>query len=659
MTLSELNGLLSDAPQEIVVDVEHLPDCEPAWENLLGVAVSWAGLGHGLYLPCNHWIDVPSRELASLLGGRSREFLGLFFSLRRLSGWNIEHDREWIDACFGIKSSWDCDGRVLWYLTDTEQKERGYGLKKAQVLLLGWEERGDAELAEYVAGLGGNLNAGDHYLADLGKLSRYAASDAYSTVLAIEKLRTGEDWLETHHRLNVEYAAFLATTTRRGVIVDETQLLDAKRFYEKEVAAASFSIREVCKEPILQMETAAYEKRLVSYVSEKGRVKFAANVGRHPKFNPNSSVQRAELLHDRIGLPVAGLTPTGKRKMDKHSIAAMDHPSAKAFVTLSENEKLLQFAEQYIKHARVGFMHFPHDTCATVSERLGGYAPYDLNMPFNSEPIMSAYRIRPGYVGIHMDLVSIEPCLIAGFSGDATMLKVYRDGLGDVYLDLCLELFPLSEAHFYDEKTEALIRAFHKEYDTNQPPNGGIKDKFSRLRKIAKIIQLAVGYTGTKYTVSKNLTLAGFPTGLEKADIMVKRYWDRFSRVAVLANKLKALAEQRGYITGLLGRRLFIPHKLTKDSLNRFGQYGGHAILRAIVFKIAAQVKQQSLDMHPVLPDVHDSTSWELKGDYEVGRRLIEQAIRKVDGDLALPISIKGEIKQFKTFYGLKNKEGF
>ena len=656
MSLEDLKKLLSDAPLEVVTDVEHLPDVRPGLAHLLGVALCWPG-SRGYYVPVNHWVGVPSTQLEPILESSSLVWLRSFLAERTLMGWNIEHDREWVDACFEIESKWSTDGRILWYLTDREQKERGYGLKKAQTTLLGWPSAGDRDLREEVSRAGGSVDRGEHYLASRGTLERYASLDAYSTLCVIDhcKPRLAADGLLHTHDVNRDYAAFLARATRRGVEVDVEQLNRARLHYENEVTVASQRISQVCAEPIRRLEAAFLTEHLQGYKTERGKSAFMAAPSRHPRFNPNSSQQRSRLFHEVLGIPVRSKTETGLPKSDKNTIASFNHPASDAFVELSENEKLLQFSEQYLKATTNGTIHFPHDTCATVSERLGGYAPYDLNMPFASEDIMRAFRVRDGMVGIHMDLVSIEPCLIAGFSGDETMLKVYRDGLGDIYLDLCLDLFPLEEASLYGESIDSLIRRFHGEYNSNVPPKSDQKESFGRLRKIVKIIHLAVGYTGTKFTVAKNLTQAGFPTSEAKAALMVGRYWLRFAKVAALAYKLKSLAKARGYINGLYGRRLYIPSHQTKDALNRFGQFGGHAILRDIVFRIA---EASQGFMFPLLPDIHDSTSWEVpENRYDEGVRIFNAAIEATNRSLALSVNVRGEIKQFHTFFGLKNKE--
>jgi DNA polymerase I-like protein with 3'-5' exonuclease and polymerase domains len=653
MTLEALQSLIANAPHTVIVDTEHLPNAAPGIDTLLGLSLAWPGVA-SFYVQINHWEQTPSSHMVRQVDDAVIALLSSFLAGKKLGGWNVEHDREWVDAAFGIVSEWVVDGRILWYLTDREQTERGYALKRAQVAILGWPEAGDGELRLEVIRNGGSVDKGDHYLASLRVLAKYAALDASSTLDIITQL-SGDANIMAAHDANMAYARFLHATTRRGVPVDEFQLRRAKVHYAEQVRLAEARIREVCAPEIAQIEQAKVKEKLATYTSDKGAAKFLANPSKFPRFNPNSSQQRSHLLHDIIGLPVMEYTKKGAPKSDKKTIAKFDHPAAQSFVELSTNEKLLQFSEQYTTHSKLGLIHFPHDTVSTVSERLGGRVPYDLNMPFSAEPIMRAFSTRPGKVGIHMDFVSIEPCLIAGFSGDPTMLKVYRDGLGDIYLDLCIDLFPLAEANEHDDAVCELIRAFHREYDSNSPPKTEQKEKFGKLRKVAKIIQLAVGYTGTKYTVSKNLTQAGFPCDLERGEEMITRYWARFSRVATLANKLRSIATERGFINGLYNRRLYIPKKLTKDSLNRFAQHGGHAILRDTVMEIE---RNKLPGMDAVLPDIHDSTSWEInEADYDKGVEIFKAAIRRVNSTLSLPVQVAGEIKLFRTFFGLKNRE--
>ncbi len=644
---------LINAPAEIVVDTEHLPDCKPSLSSLLGISVAWSGQP-GYYIPVNHWQDVPSSNLVPLLTAAEIVTVSAALASRKLVGWNIEHDREWIDECFNIQSTWSCDARVLWYISDRDQNQVGYSLKTAQKALLGWTASNDKALADDVARSGGRLAKGQHYLARLEVLAEYAGLDAQSTYEIWFKLKEMQN--DAAVAYNMQYARLLAKATRRGIQVNELALQKARNYYVSEVKKATTEIRNVCKAEIDYMEAEMLQKRLVGYKRDDSRQKLLDEVKRHPRFNPGSPQQRAALLYDRVGLPVVKRTKTGQPAADKHTIAGFDHPSSKAFVALSHNQKLYQFASSYLAAADGGLIHPPYDTTSTVSERLGGYDPYVLNFPFNSEPIASAFGVRPGYVGVHFDLVSIEPCIIAAWSKDPTLLRIYRDGLGDVYLDLCLDLFPLSEAHHYDKHIESLIRELHERYSPQSPPDSKQKEHFGKLRKVSKIIQLAVGYSGTEYTVARSLTQAGFECDTAKAKKLVWRYWDRFNAVKRLSDALKRQVEERGYINGFYGRKLYVPANKKKDALNRFSQHAGHAVLREIVFRIAKEAP--SIGMEPILPDLHDSSSWEAPIEHvEKGMEILRNAVRAESDSLALGVQVRGEFRTFRTFYGLKHDE--
>lgn len=645
----------------LIADTEHLPDCEPNINNLLGVSLSYRGLDGQInseYYSVNHWVNIPSPQLVRVIEQSRLAELVRLLAEHKLGGWNVPHDKVWLDACFSINTKWAMDGRIAWFMTDKEQTEVGYSLKRAQIKLLKWTASNDTALELEVASRGGRLSKGQHYLADVSTLAKYAILDTESTLLVIEdriKVGAQDPNFQRSHDRNLEYALLLLESQTVGTVVDEIALQRAKTHYKRAVAQSVINIREVCKDGIAEIEAEQLQKRLGG-LKPKAQHEVLCGERKRPRFNHRSGPQKAKLLYDILKLPVWERSKlTGAPKTDKKTLAKLEHPATKVFLELSRNEKLLQFTNGYLEHADMGVIKFPLDSIGTVTERLGGYAPYCLNMPFSEEAIMRAFSVRPGKVGVHMDLVSIEPCLIAGFSQDATMLKIYRDGLGDVYLDLCLELFPLSEAHDYEDDLNELIQRFHAEYDSYAPPKAAQKEAYGRLRKVAKIVQLALGYTGTKYTVAKNLTQAGFPCDLNKAYTIVNRYWAKFSGVAAFNNKLKAIAEAKGYITGLFGRRLYIPKKFTKDAMNRFAQYGGHAILTEI-YRIIYTNRIQS--MTPLLPDIHDSTSWECdESDKQQVTEIFKMALRGVNSLLDLPVTVSGEIKYFSTFYGLKNNE--
>lgn len=648
-SVQAMESVLSKAPRDVVVDVETVGSV-PGLEGLLGVAIafqnnseeaqayyvlfqSWNAINQTLERPKDH--GTMAKYLTSMLRGKE------------LIGHNIEYDRKWIDASFGIRSAWKADTRIMWHLLDTEQTERGYGLKTAQTKILGWGASNEDELKNAVELAGGKLSKGDHYLAPVYIMAKYAKLDALAT-LGLFKLFSTE--LTRHdywffYRNIQRYGRLLAQCTARGVDVNKEQLEFSKQIIEKRVESLKEDIHAICKEQIEHLEKNWYVDDIASYKTSRGVANFVSDYHKHRRFNPSSSAQKATLFYELLEVPVTERTPTGRPKADKATIAAINHPSAKPFVELAENEKLLSMTESYLDCIKDNRIHFGYNICGTVTGRLGGFKPYALNLPFDSEEVMRPFTVSSGYVGIHSDLKSVEPCLIAAYSQDPTLLKVHRDGLGDVYLDFALIAFPDN-------------RDLKEIYRPNEVCTEQVKNHFKKIRKACKIVHLAVGYTGTAVTVARSLSKEGFPTTEAEARILVAKYWDLFYRVKDLSARCRQVVDKNGFILNAFGRRLSVPRMFRKDSMNRLIQSSGHDALVAWVREIDKRRKKVLPSMRPVLIDTHDSTTWECpEGEYEVANRIFTDSLRAINDRLGLPVTLSCETKQFHTFYGLKNNE--
>jgi hypothetical protein len=126
----------------------------------------------------------------------------------------------------------------MWHLASAPTGPRPYGLKDAQVELLGWPKKGSLELEEQVRARGGNLKKGDHYLADPETLGKYACLDASSTAEVYAKLAPFFDTYDYWWMLEkmVEYSGLLQQCTDAGVRTDSAAL-------EAEVEALTHTAR--------------------------------------------------------------------------------------------------------------------------------------------------------------------------------------------------------------------------------------------------------------------------------------------------------------------------------------------------------------------------------------------------------------------------------
>lgn len=237
-----------------------------------------------------------------------------------------------------------------------------------------------------------------------------------------------------------------------------------------------------------------------------------------------------------------------------------------------------------------------------------------------------------------MDFSAIEPTLTAHYSQDPSLLKVFRDGLGDVYLDRALMLFP----------DDAVLREL---YNPNTLITEDVKENLKKQRKIAKIIQLAAQYTGTGRTVSISLTKAGFPTTVAEADKLVARYWESLKPVQRMNEALKALHKKRGYLINAVGRPIRVHPKYEKDVPNRFFQSSGHDILSLLfILKVAELCKERGIVIRPVLLDIHDASATScLLQQVEDLKKVYTDAISWVNLRLNMTVALKAEVKTFTT----------
>lgn len=266
-------------------------------------------------------------------------------------------------------------------------------------------------------------------------------------------------------------------------------------------------------------------------------------------------------------------------------------------------------------------------------------------MPFSKPEVMSAFICEEDYVGIHADLAAIEPCILAYYSGDPSLMKVYGEGKGDIYLDLALEVFP----------DNAELRAG---YDAQSAEIKGAKERFKNERAICKTLHLALSYTGSHITIAKNLVKQGYPTTKYQAMTLVKRYWQKFARVKLFDRLLHERYDSNGMIRNIVGRIIVVPEMYKKDLLNRLIQSSAHDVLRLWVMQIVMEFETNGVQWKPWLPDIHDSTTFMIKkGQEELATWCYNKALQQVENKLNLTVPLKMELKFCHTLAGLKEKE--
>ncbi len=608
--------------------------------KLLGVSIYAPGVP-AFYVPLFHGPELSAispQQVTVIL----RQFLA---SLTCAVGQNYLFDERWLARHLEVEVAFTRDTQILWHLSSAPYVKQSYSLKAAMTDLLHWDKSNKDAVMDSIIANGGDKKNPRFALADLNVLAEYAALDAYATYCVYDKLKGffDENAYWAFHDTIISYKRLIEWNTREGVPTDRTIV---ERFIESRTAQLQEieeQLYKLCSTEIAQLEAKWRDERAASYKTEAGRLSFISDTTRHARFNFDSPDQLAELFYDVIGERVKEKTPKGKRQANKVALKQMEHPAAALLLKHSKVGTAITYAESYLKHiAADGRIHPSFNVTGTVSGRLSGREPNMQNLPFKEGELMQAFKVPEGRVGIYADLTSIEPFFTALLSEDPTLLKVYRDRKGDIYLDAALALFP--------ENKELAAG-----YNPNEKPTDEVKSLFKRERNISKVVHLASQYGAGPGKIQKILSQDNIEISLPQAKRLHEAYWKKFAAVKRLEGALYAVYRKEGQIKTPFGRIVRLPDFWCKDLLNRVIQSCGHDALMAWVFEIHRLGGQRKLDMVPFLLDVHDATGWHVpEGRYEEARLVFEDALTAVNEKLSLEFPFRAQILKIHSLADVK-----
>lgn len=623
-------------------------DVETKDPTLLGLALCDLQGQKPIYIPTNQW-NKTKQIWEQPIAKELHSALKTWLSEQQFIGHNFVYDRRRIDLHWGVRSFWIADTRLMWHLSSAPSGPRPYGLKDAQKDLLGWTETNEKELDANVKLYGGSIRKGDHYLADLHLLAKYACLDVLATAKIYNHLLPFFIQHEYHWMVEkmMQYNILLDANTRQGVMVDRKGLDHAHARLVKRKEAAKKRFLKQLGSTVDSLERDWADRKIAGYKRQYNKDFHNSHPERWQRFNLNSDKDKRELFYDKLQSAVLYTTESGKPATSADAIKQMKGEWVEGYIKYEKANTLsTNFTKPYLDASLAsGRLHPGFNICGTVSYRLSGFKPYLLNAPFDEKSIMRNMRVDDGCIGVHADLSAIEPTITAHYSEDPSLLKVFRDGLGDIYLDLALELFPND-------------KELHEGYNPRVPITKAVKEKFKASRNIAKVIQLAVQYTGTGHTVAKNLTKSGIETTVEVADGYVRAYWRKFRKVSEMNYRLRELNRSQGHLRNVIGRIVRVPEPEYKDLSNRFIQSSAHDVLVLWVLEIYRLCEARKILIKPVLLDCHDSTSNSCPIEQEEALRgAYRDALLSVNAKLGLCVDIKAETKSFHTLAGLKGEE--
>ncbi|ABU96844.1 hypothetical protein [Thermus phage P23-45] len=373
----------------------------------------------------------------------------------------------------------------------------------------------------------------------------YALDDAMNTLALWEHV---EVFFELHPKLHALYREIelpvndvMTRATHRGVLVDKEELRRIKETIQARIEEKAQEAQELLK-ALIGSKASEFTNPL------------------------NSPQQLATILYDLLGYPVVETTPNGAPSTSKTAIAKLltlspkdkrKAPLAKAFLEAKQAheglKKLLStYTDSILEEVDPqGRLHTNFNTVGTVSGRMSSSNPNLQNLPrllpeeVAEKPYLQGIDIRkafvadPGYIFVSADYASMELVVCAAVSGDPTMRDLLNQG---------------RDLHAYTARY-----AFKVGLDLDDK---AFKEQYKDYRQKAKVVNFALIYGGTEFTLIKNF---GFSE--EEAKQLIQGYFEAYPVVKTWMEEVYRELEEKGFVEypiyGYI-KRMDLPQALRK-----------------------------------------------------------------------------------------------
>lgn len=261
-------------------------------------------------------------------------------------------------------------------------------------------------------------------------------------------------------------------------------------------------------------------------------------------FNLDSPKQLQEILFERLALPVIHKTPTGQASTNEEVLQKLAEMQQSALPEIILNyralgklkstytDKLPELIDPDSKR-----VHTSYHQAVTSTGRLSSSDPNLQNIPIRSDEgrrIRQAFIAEEGYSILAADYSQIELRIMAHLSQDERLQRAFQMQQ-DIHTATAAELFSVAP--------EAV--------DRNQ-------------RRDAKAINFGLIYGMSAFGLARQLNISR-----TQAAEYIDKYFHRYPQVRAYMDSARQTAQQQGYVSTLLGRRLYIPDIHNKNMQRR------------------------------------------------------------------------------------------
>ena len=342
-------------------------------------------------------------------------------------------------------------------------------------------------------------------------------------------------------------------------------------------------------------------------------------------FNLNSPRQLGEVLFEKMGLPTGKKTKTktgwSTNVEELERLAEAGHEIAALILQyrgLAKLKSTYTDALPKLVHPATGRVHTSYNQTVTNTGRLSSSEPNLQNIPVRTEEgrrIRRAFIAEAGHVLLSADYSQIELRVLAHLSGDRVFCDAFaRDE--DIHTRTASEVFGLFPEMVTPE-----------------------------MRRQAKAINFGVIYGQGAFSLARQLGIA-----TRVAREFIDNYFARHPGARTFLDGCMREAEENGYVTTLLGRRLPIPDiKSANGNIRAFAQrnavnypiQGSAAdIIKEAMVKVTQRLKRDRMGSRLIM-QVHDELVFEVPEEERTAMERLVQHEMEHAVELRVPLRVE------------------
>jgi DNA polymerase-1 len=303
------------------------------------------------------------------------------------------------------------------------------------------------------------------------------------------------------------------------------------------------------------------------------------------EFNLGSPKQMQSIFYEKLGLPVIKKTKTGQPSTAEPILQelALEYELPRVIL---EHRSLSKLKSTYTDklpleiRAETGRIHSTFQQAVAATGRLSSTDPNLQNIPIRTAEgrrVRKAFVSEPGYKLVAADYSQVELRIMAHLSQDKGLLTAFSNA-ADVHRATAADVFNLA----LDEVTP-------------------------EQRRSAKAINFGLIYGMSAFGLANQLKISR-----REAQDYVDRYFEKYPGVLKYMEQTQALADEKGYVETLFGRRLYLPDI-----------HAGNAILRKAAQRTAINAPMQGTAADIIKRAMIDIDHWLAMG--ELDARMILQ----------------------------------